>query len=808
MHHRGDSLISSRRRLILARISWLLALSILINYLHWDFIDFSFIPNSIPKAEAQAATQSTFYFKADSVVTPTRTANNYFGVAGPTVENSSDASGMVVSGQATALGMIPIAGPIQPNATSLSINAYRVTSAAFTNTPDVDMAWFRTFIMPLGNNTTFTSDTSFTVGMSASESHGALNGYLRAYVYVYDSNDNNSAKVLAGPTSHPTNELTTSLTGYVWPVTNAVGGSSYSSNNYDYLAVEFWVDATTRTSNARTVTLCWGGNGAITDRSITNAGNAASYITVNTTTVDTFDPIYLQPTSTDRAPIPNAHQGADSFRSSTMDSRRMSTVAGAGAESNTQAVETTGNPYYYQMNIWCSPPLAAQTIPAGNWIFHLHGNESTLGNNAAPRTMIYTWDADDTIGDTIYARANGNEFNSTTTDNQLEAVLAGSAATITAGERVCLDVELVSLAAITASNVIFRFGSATAPSTTTYDSAIIPPMDSASTPTPLQYQAVSYQQTHFQFDTDDDDETHIAWTDKAGATTEDDTTVLYDVSTNYRVRIQFRNDGGETGTFSPLLYYSTSEGGTYTQVTNTTTDVKIVTSALVTHNEATTRQLTDETANGWDFAVGRVVETSDIATSLVALTAWSFTEYEWSIYSATVNTYYLRAYASTTAFTAYTKTAAVEIQGPQLGLTAPADIVLNDGNRGFTVETTFAADELVTATDAGAGWSLTVSSSAITGAPTTYVISAANVKLRTDGTVGGGGDTKTIWSGTTSNVTEPAANTYALDTPQTVGTRSSGSVGDETNVRPTIQIDIPAGAEVENYTGTLTFTIA
>jgi len=143
-----------------------------------------------------------------------------------------------------------------------------------------------------------------------------------------------------------------------------------------------------------------------------------------------------------------------------------------------------------------------------------------------------------------------------------------------------------------------------------------------------------------------------------------------------------------------------------------------------------------------------------------------------------------------------------------LAITAPANVNLGTGNPGTTVETTFAADALVTVTDAGNGWSLTaIVSDPLTGTPTPYMIPATNVKLKTDGTVGGGGDTSTIWSGTTSNVTEPASGSYPLDTPQSVGNRSSGTPADTTNVRPTIQVTIPVGAPTEEYTGTLTFTV-
>jgi len=765
--------------------------------------------SSSQRADAQAAAPTTFYFKGDYTISPTRTANNYFGVAGPTIENSSDTSGMVVGGQATALGMIPIAGPIDPATTS-----YSIVSPAFTTTPDVDMAWFRTFIMPLASGTSFvapgTGASTFEVGVSASESNGALNGFVRAFIYVYDSGTNSNVKTLAGPTSHGT-EIGTGATanaGRIWIVANAMTGGNYTSDNTDYLAVEIWVDATTRTSDTRTATLRWGGNVAVVNG--TNNATPASYVRVGVTAVNTFDPLWLRETTTDYEPTTNAHQTADSFQAGTWEGRRSSTTAGSSAETKTQAVTTTGNPYYYRMNTWTSPPLAAQTIPAGNWVIHMHGNETALTDNARPHWTIYVWKGDDSgIRGTIYARANASvEFAIATTDNQIEDVVAGSSVAVTAGDRLVIDVELVSLAASTAGNVLFRFGSPTAPTTTTYDSAVLPPMNYASTPTPLSYANQLYNQTHFCFDKDDDDETHTAWEDNNGATTEDDTTVAYYTATNFRLRVQIRNQGDESAdTLSPKIYYRVnSPPGSWTEITTSSSNVTISASSQFAEPTATTRQLTDDSANGFVFTAGLMEENSSPAGNTTMSPA-SFTEYEWSLQSATVATYDFKVTDSGTDFDFYPTTypkVTFSTAAP-LGVTAPASVTLTAGNPGDTKETTWSTSEKVVVTDGGSGWSLTVIMRT-TLTFESYTIPNANVKIRKDGTVGGG-DAYTIWSGVITNITE-TNTTESLDVSRTVGVRSSGTNGDQSEVRPTIQVVLPVGQHPADYAGAMRFTVA
>lgn len=146
-----------------------------------------------------------------------------------------------------------------------------------------------------------------------------------------------------------------------------------------------------------------------------------------------------------------------------------------------------------------------------------------------------------------------------------------------------------------------------------------------------------------------------------------------------------------------------------------------------------------------------------------------------------------------------------------LGVTAPADVTLTAGNPGTTIETTFGTGELVAVTYGSLPWSLTVQmTAALTKGSDT--IPTSSVKLRTDGIPASGdgtGDTYTIWSGVITFTNETTSGTYSLDTTRTVGTRSSGTGGDVTNVRPTIQVVMPPGQVLGDYiNGNFRFTVA
>jgi len=611
------------------------------------------------KAEAQAAAPTTFYFR-------NRSSATHFSVTGPAAEYSSDADGDAANpaSKTTAMSMTPVAGPLLPGVTT----GTSVTSATGTGTK---LLWFRTFIMPLASGTYFNSTSTFTVGIVAAESNKLANAYPKYFVYVYDSAGGGSnAQTLAGPTADATevgNNSTTSM-GLVQVVANQLGAGNYTSNNNDFLAVEVWFTVAT----AYTVTLNFGGNVAVTDLGANSAG--ASYITIggSGTILDTFDPIYFvsltDPPSNPGSDDPG--QSGDTFQANPtpFDIGRMSTVPGSAAVTDTDNIASASSTFY-KGEIFMSPPLAAQTIPAGNWLIHLHGYESDLAANAQIRGMIYTWDADDTIGDTIIAAASGGtEWTTATTDNQYDLIWAGSAATITAGERLVAE---WYTATISGSGTTYTrnhsFGSAIAPAIGTYDSCILPPMNYASTPAAITWQAAVYDETSYWFDEDNDNtaEGHTTWTNGNGNAIAEHTAAAFAAGVKFRLRIQIRTIGTESDVLAPKIEYQVnSPPGSWIEITTSAAPIAIIASgqANFVDNSATTQRLTAQT--GYDFTAGKT-ETNSSPSGNTTMIRWNYTEYEWCLVGAgTGETYNIRANDNGDAFGGtYTYTPQIVLTG-------------------------------------------------------------------------------------------------------------------------------------------------
>lgn len=142
-----------------------------------------------------------------------------------------------------------------------------------------------------------------------------------------------------------------------------------------------------------------------------------------------------------------------------------------------------------------------------------------------------------------------------------------------------------------------------------------------------------------------------------------------------------------------------------------------------------------------------------------------------------------------------------------LSVTGPEDVTLASIKPSETGETTFAGDELVIVIDGGEGWSLTIEVTTTLEDQSSNTIPDANVKIRKDGVVGGGGDNYTIWGGETSNISE-TPGIVSLDTAKAVGVRSEGTGDDTTTVRPTIQVVADVDQTPADYDGVLRFTVA
>lgn len=152
--------------------------------------------------------------------------------------------------------------------------------------------------------------------------------------------------------------------------------------------------------------------------------------------------------------------------------------------------------------------------------------------------------------------------------------------------------------------------------------------------------------------------------------------------------------------------------------------------------------------------------------------------------------------------------AVVDYTPAESDVTAPASVSMSSyqlGGVGYN-DYTFAAGELVAVVNAGAsGWSLTVSSTNMTGAKNT--ITNANILLRTDGTLATE-PTIITSSDSLTGVTETASGSYSLDSTRTIVTASVGNGIGTYNTRPTIRVNINNyGTYAETDTATLTFTV-
>ncbi len=758
------------------------------------FSQIPLIRPAIPEAEAQAASQSTFYFKND-----TATSTAYWDVTGPNNDESSDVVEMTANGATTAAAMHPIFGALVIATTSDSQIGNGV------NDTNADLMWFRTFVIPLGIGTVFNSTSTASVGVAWDESNGSANCYFRSYVYVYDSGGDSNVQPLFGPGQDAT-EMGTTDQGKILTtgeMGSYLGGvTPYTSDANDYLAVEIWANMTYTGSAQYNTTLRWGGNTVLADG--TTNTTPASFITIgNVTGETTADPLWFRETNIDHNPT-NTTSTEGAPEGGTLDSRRMQTTAGAGAETNTQAATATGE---WLFNIWTSPPLAAQTIPANsNFILKICGYESSTSANAYFRYTIYTWDADDTIGDTIVAITQyGTEWTTGTTNNQYELVInnGAGAITISAGERLAVE---INETIVNTYSVNQYFGGSNAPTTSPRNSALLPPLNSDGVP--LQYQTQQYQQTHFHFDQDNDDETHDAWTNGDGNAIAEDTAGTYAEDTNFRLRSQILNYGGETDLLDPRPYYCLRSACVWIQITNSSTDIKMSLSDQFAQGTATTRQLTDQTSLGWDFSAGKMIEDSGAAALGNAMTAWTFTEWEWSLQGVNAGDYDLKVTDSGSDLSLYS-VSNVTIQANTITVAAPTDVTLATGvHPGETTpDYTFSSPiEDVRVDDSTSNaWSLTVISTNFTSAGSS-TIAASNVKLKTNNNLGATPTTRTGGAGT--GLTESNYTTgQSIDTAQEIVAGSAAANGSYM-FQPTFCVVIPPSATVTDYTAQFTFTVA
>ena len=315
---------------------------------------------------------------------------------------------------------------------------------------------------------------------------------------------------------------------------------------------------------------------------------------------------------------------------------------------------------------------------------------------------------------------------------------------------------------------------------------------------------------HFRFDQDNDDntssDTHAAWTNGDGSAIAEDTAGSWATSTPLRIRAQVRNNGGETDSFLPTIYGRVkSPPGSWFAITNTSSDIDIEAVANVAQGLVTTRQLTAQ-STGWDFAAGRMIEDSETAATPTSMTAWTYTEWEWSIQGTTGDLFEMKVTDNGSDFTTYTNYIEVTFTASSLTLTAPTNVTLATGvNPGTTTpDYTFDIDEYVVVTDGTpSAWTLTVISTDFTSAGA-ETISATNVYLRTNNNL----TTEPTKSDPTTNLTETNYTSgIAINTAQEILSGNTSADG-AYNIQPTFFVVIPPETVPTDYTADFLFTVA
>lgn len=153
--------------------------------------------------------------------------------------------------------------------------------------------------------------------------------------------------------------------------------------------------------------------------------------------------LFLRSTATSE-PAPNATASTDTFQGGTWQGREMLTTQGSSAATQAVTINNTGNPRYWRMTSFVSPPVASgATINAGNWTLRLWALENNTGANAYMRATIYVWTAADAKGTVILAPTSySTEL--TTTSTAYSWTVAGGAATLNTGDRIVVELEIDS----------------------------------------------------------------------------------------------------------------------------------------------------------------------------------------------------------------------------------------------------------------------------------------------------------------------------------------------------------------------------
>ena len=183
-------------------------------------------------------------------------------------------------------------------------------------------------------------------------------------------------------------------------------------------------------------------------------------------TYSTTNKLYFKPTVAESPAeaMPNGHNTGDTFAGGSWIGRSMSPWETTSAyETKSQMTNTSGTSYW-QMVTFTSPKVnSTTTVPAGSWVINVYCRESSTSQNARIRYMVYKWnDPADSMGATLIAKGtNATELATTAAPGAVRQISVNvGATTLTAGEKIVVDLSLETTATYTTGyTASFFFGS-------------------------------------------------------------------------------------------------------------------------------------------------------------------------------------------------------------------------------------------------------------------------------------------------------------------------------------------------------------
>ncbi len=145
-------------------------------------------------------------------------------------------------------------------------------------------------------------------------------------------------------------------------------------------------------------------------------------------------------------PKPDNSASGDTFLyNSVWQNRSMNASLGNIKEMQTVIFNSTSTGFG-KMTSFITNSLATQSIGAGTWVVHIHGNESANQADASPRACLYVWYTNDTKGPTIAPCTNGVELGAgSSTTQHYNISLTGSAFNLNKGDKIIAELEIRSV---------------------------------------------------------------------------------------------------------------------------------------------------------------------------------------------------------------------------------------------------------------------------------------------------------------------------------------------------------------------------